>query len=189
MSAWNESTNDKTTEPKPYLVETDQTVKRKIPWKRIALYAVLAVGFFLLGLIPMGLRARQYAEQREAAQHEVRLKQMETQLAAAVINADRGEYEPARQTASDFFTLLRSQIERGSNSDLSSLQRDRLKALLSQRDDIITLLARSDPAAVNHLSDIYVSYQKAMNDVSSRSLQNPRTEDEPTQIVRLALAQ
>jgi hypothetical protein len=186
MNALNESTHNRTTKSKPHLVETDQPVKRKISWKRIALYAVLAAGFFFLGLIPMALRARQYAEEREAAQHEVRLKQMETQLAAAVINADRGEYEPARQTASDFFALLRSQIDRGSNSDLSSLQRDRLKALLSQRDDVITLLARSDPAAVNHLSDIYVSYQKALNDVSSRSLQDPRTEDEATHSVSLS---
>ena len=188
MSALNESTNNRTTKPKPRPVETDQPIKRKIPWKRITVYAVLAVGFFLMGLIPMALRARQYAEDREAAQHEVRLKQMETQLAAAVINADRGEYEPARQTASDFFTLLRNQIDRGSESDLSSLQRDRLKDLLSQRDDVITLLARSDPAAVNYLSDIYVSYHKAMNDVSSRSLQDPRTEDEATSTLRLAFA-
>ena len=190
MSAVNESTNNRTTKPKPRLVAplTDKPIKRNTPWKRIALYVVLAVGFFLLGLIPMALRARQYAEEREAAQHEVRLKQMETQLAAAVINADRGEYEPARQTASDFFTSLRSQIERGAKSDLSSLQRDRLKPLLSQRDDVITLLARSDPAAVNRLSDIYVAYQKAMNDVSSRSLQEPRTDDEDTGDVRLTFA-
>lgn len=189
MSAVNESTNNRTTKPKPRLVPplTDKPIRRNIPWKRIALYVVLAVGFFLLGLIPMALRARQYAEEREAAQHEVRLKQMETQLASAVINADRGEYEPARQTASDFFTSLRSQIDRGAKSDLSSLQRDRLKLLLSQRDDVVTLLARSDPAAVNRLSDIYVAYQKAMN-VSSRSLQEPRTEDEDTDDVHLAFA-
>lgn len=129
------------------------------------MYLCLALAFFLLGLIPMALRARDYAEEREAAQHEVRLKQMETQLAAAVINADRGEYEPARQTASDFFTSLRSQIDRGSQSDLSTFQRDKLKVLLTQRDDVITLLARSDPAAVNRLSEMYVTYQKTMNDV------------------------
>lgn len=189
MSAVNESTNNRTMKPRPRLVApvTDKPVKGKIPWKRIALYVALAVGFFLLGLIPMALRARQYAEEREAAQHEVRLKQMETQLSAAVINADRGEYEPARQTASDFFSSLRSQIDRGPESDLSSLQRDRLKLLLSQRDDVITLLARSDPAAVTRLSDIYVAYQKAMNEVSSRSLQEPRTEDDDTGDVRLAL--
>jgi len=144
---------------------TDEPTKRNLPWQRIGLYLCLSLAFFLLGLIPMALRARDYAEEREAAQHEVRLKQMETQLAAAVINADRGEYEPARQTASDFFTSLRSQIDRGSQSDLSTFQRDKLKVLLTQRDDVITLLARSDPAAVNRLSEMYVTYQKTMNDV------------------------
>jgi hypothetical protein len=186
MSAFNEFANNRTTEPKPRLVTTDPPIKKRIPWKRIALYLVLAVGFFLMGLIPMALRARQYAEEREAAQQEVRLKQMETQLAAAVINADRGEYEPARQTASDFFTSLRNQIDRGPESDLSSFQRDRLRALLPQRDDVITLLARSDPAAVNRLSEIYVTYQKAMNNVSRRSLQEPRTENEDAFALRLS---
>lgn len=189
MSGLNESTNNRTAAPKPRLEETDQPITRNLPWKRIALYVVLAVGFFLLGLIPMGLRARQYAEERKAAQHEVRLKQMETQLAAAVINADRGEYEPARQTASDFFTSLRSQIDRGPQSDLSSFQRDKLKALLSERDDVITLLARSDPAAVTRLSDIYVTYQKALNDVTSRSLQDPRIKGGDADTGRLAFAQ
>ena len=188
MSALNESTNNRTAKPKPRLVDTEQPIKRKIPWKRIALYSVLALGFFLMGLIPMALRARQYAEEREVAQHEVRLKQMETQLAAAVINADRGEYEPARQTASDFFSSLRSQIDRGPESDLSSFQRERLKTLLPQRDDVITLLARSDPAAVSRLSDIYVSYQKAMNDLGSRTLPDPRTAEDTANIARLASA-
>ena len=169
MSAVNDSTNNRTTKPRPRLVVADEPIKRNIPWKRIGLYVVLAVGFFLIGLIPMALRAQQYAEEREEAQHEVRLKQMETQLAAAVINADRGEYEPARQTASDFFTSLRSQIDRGPQSDLSSIQRDRLKTLLSERDAVITLLARSDPAAVTRLSDIYATYQKAMNDIDSHT--------------------
>ncbi len=184
----NALSNNVTSRPRPRLVEPQgaQPTARTIPWKRIILYVMLAVGFFLIGLIPMGLRARQYAAEREAAQQEVRLKQMETQLASAVINADRGEYEPARQTASDFFTSLRSQLDRGTASDLSGLQRDRLKPLLSQRDDVITLLARSDPAAVNRLSDIYVTYQKAMNDVSSRELQAPITEDDETGGVRLA---
>lgn len=189
MSALDEPTDNRTTKPRPRLVTTEQPIERKIPWKRIALYVVLAVVFFLVGLIPMAFRAWQYAEEREAAQHEVRLKQMETQLAAAVINADRGEYEPARQTASDFFTSLRNQIERGSESDLSSLQRERLKDLLPLRDDVITLLARSDPAAVNRLSDIYVTYQKAMNNVSHRSLQEQPAAEVTTYEIRRAYAE
>ena len=186
MRAENESTNNRKPEPRMVAPAADKPINRTIPWKRIALNAVLAVGFFAMGLIPMALRARQYAEERETAQHEVRLKQMETQLAAAVINADRGEYEPARQTASDFFTSLRSQIDRGPESDLSGLQRERLRALLSQRDDVITLLARSDPAAVTRLSDIYATYQKAMNDIDSQTFEGPDLEDGDKQAVRLA---
>jgi hypothetical protein len=187
MSAVNDSTNNKTNRrPRLVVPATDKPTTRNVPWKRIALYAVLAVGFFAMGLIPMAFRARQYAEEREAAQHEVRLKQMETQLAAAVINADRGEYEPARQTASDFFTSLRSQIDRGPESDLSGLQRERLRALLSQRDDVITLLARSDPAAVTRLSDIYATYQKAMNDIDSHTFEGPNLEGGDKKAVRLA---
>jgi len=171
MSALDQPAKKRPSQTWPRLVEpiAESSVSRTIPWKKIAMYFVVAVGFFCLGSIPMWLRARQFAAEREAAQQELRLKRMETQLAAAVINADRGEYEPARQTASDFFTSLRSQIDRGQNSDLSNSQRDKMKVLLFQRDDIITLLARSDPAAVNRLSDMYVTYQKAMNDVGSRN--------------------
>jgi len=173
--------------PKPRLAQVPpKPATKNIPWKRVALYAVIAIGCFLLGLIPMALRARQYADEREAAQQEVRLKQMETQLAAAVINADRGEYEPARQKASDFFISLRSQVDRGPQSDLSPIQRDRVRSLLSERDDIITLLARSDPAAATRLSNIYATYQKAMNDISSHAFREPHSSDEDKEAVHLA---
>lgn len=176
LSTVNEPTNSRTFEAGRagrVVPVTEKSTNKDMPWKHIALYVVLAIGFFLMGFVPMAFKAWQYAEEREAAQHEVRLKQMETQLAAAVINANRGEYERARQTASDFFTSLRTQIDRGSKSDLSTAQREKLKTLLSQRDEVITLLARSDPAALSRLSDIYVAYQKAMNEVTSRSLKKP----------------
>lgn len=153
--------------PRPRLVEPPSPKPpRRIPWKKAALYAGIGVGFFLLGLVPMWLKARQYISEREAAQQELRLVRMDSVLAAAVINADRGEYEPARQLASDFFTSIRAQIDRGGSSDLSPAQRQQVKFLLNNRDDIITLLARRDPAAAHRLSDMYVAYRKVMNDVS-----------------------
>jgi hypothetical protein len=33
---------------------------------------------------------------------------------------------------------------------------------MNDRDNLITLLARSDPASADRLSDLYLSYQKAM---------------------------
>ncbi len=140
-----------------------------VPWRRVGLYAALALGFFLLGAMPMWLRARQSAAEREMSQHELRLSQLQNQLMAAVIDARRGDYEPARQTASDFFTSLRNQIDRGSSSDLSDSQRANLKSLLIQRDDIITLLARNDPAAADRLSNLYTTYRQTMSDVPQAS--------------------
>ena len=142
---------------------TTRTSRIEVPWRRVGIYAVLAVGFFLLGAVPMWIGGRQNAAEREIAQQELRLSQMENRLSAAVINARRGDYEPARQTASDFFTSLRDQIDRDGQSDLSATQREGLKPLLAQRDDIITLLARNDPAAADRLSDIYAAYRKTMN--------------------------
>jgi hypothetical protein len=33
---------------------------------------------------------------------------------------------------------------------------------MNQRDDLITLLARSDPAAADRLTELYMSFRKAM---------------------------
>jgi hypothetical protein len=67
-----------------------------------------------------------------------------------VIAAKRGEYEPARQTLSDFYTNLRNEVDlKGSDSIYSAVQRRNLRTLLLTRDEVITLLARSDPAALN----------------------------------------
>jgi hypothetical protein len=141
----------------------------QIPWKRIGIYAGIISAVFLLGLVPMWLKAREYAAQRDAAQRELRLSQLENSLSESTIDARRGEYEPARQTASDFFTSLRNQIDKGEESDLTSVQREKLTATLAGRDEIITLLARSDPAAADRLSDLYVAFRGVMSNVPPQS--------------------
>ena len=133
-----------------------------IPWRRVALYMTLSLGFFLLGFVPMWLRANNAIEQRDVAQREVRLSQLQNGLAAAMVNVQRGEYEPARQTTSEFYTNLRYQID-GGGSVFTASQREKLKPLLAQRDDIITLLARSDPAASDRLFSVYSTYTKLSN--------------------------
>lgn len=135
-----------------------------ISWNRVGTYAALALVCFLLGFVPMWLKARSVGFQRDSAQQELRLSQMQNSLSAAVIDARRGEYEPARQTTSDFFISLRQQIDAGDESILTQSQRESVMPLLSERDDIITLLARNDPASVDRLSDIYMSYRQAMAD-------------------------
>jgi hypothetical protein len=137
-----------------------ETTAMPIPWRRVGIYVVLALSFFLLGALPTWFRAQEAATQRDLVQRELAISRMQNQLSEIAIMARRGEYEPARQTASDFFTALRNQIDHGQDSTLSTTQRAELSGLLAQRDDIIMLLARSDPAAAGRLSDFYVHYRR-----------------------------
>jgi hypothetical protein len=145
---------------------TERIAAFSIPWRRVALYVTLSAGFFLLGFVPMWVKANKVVEQRDVAQRELRLRQLQNSLAAAMVDVQRGEYEPARQTASEFYTSLRHQIDAGDSSIFTASQREKLKALLAERDDVITLLARSDPASVERLFSVYSTYKKLSNGVS-----------------------
>jgi hypothetical protein len=114
----------------------------------------------------MWLKANKAVEQRDVAQREVRLGQLQNTLAAAMVDVHRGEYEPARQATSDFYSSLRQQIDAGSASVFTASQREKLRPLLAERDEIITLLARSDPAAVDRLVSVYSTYKKLNQGVS-----------------------
>lgn len=134
-----------------------------IPWRRVALYATIASGFFLLGFVPMWLKTTWAGEQRDAAQRVVRLAQLENTLAAAMIDVQRGHYEPARQLTSDFYTDLRRQVDDDNGALFNPAQREALKSLLTERDEMITLLARSDPSATDRLFTVYSTYNKVAN--------------------------
>ena len=146
--------------PDKNTILSDKVAGFAIPWKRVVLYVSLALGFFLLGFVPMWSRASEASEQRDAAQREVRLSQLQNTLGAALFDLHRGEYEPARQSASDFYTNLRIQIDAGSRSVFTTAQRDKLRPLLAERDDLITLLARSDPASADRVVAVYAAYLK-----------------------------
>jgi hypothetical protein len=47
------------------------------------------------------------------------------------------------QPASQFFTSLRAEIDKGDTSDFTKDQREGMKTLFTGRDEVITLLARS----------------------------------------------
>ncbi len=131
--------------------------------KRALIYLCLAAAIFLAGFVPMWLRARASEKQLTSAQRELRLNVLENRLAAAALDARRGDYEPARQKASDFFTELRVQTDAGENSALDGRQREALAPLLEERDETITLLARADPAAADRLANTYVSFRRQLD--------------------------
>jgi hypothetical protein len=131
--------------------------------QRFIIYAVVLLAVFLLGLVPMWLKARECGARLAESEHELVRVRTQSNLASAVIDTRRGDYEPARQAVSQFFTSLNAEIDKGEASAFTKAQRDGMQPLLTGRDDLITLLARNDPASADRLSDLFVAYRKIMN--------------------------
>jgi hypothetical protein len=131
--------------------------------RRAILYGDLLAAAFLLGFAPMWLKLRECSIGFPETKRQLRLARIQNSLASAVIEVRRGDYEPARQAASDFFTALRAEISAGTDSALSQAQREGVLPLFPQRDELITLLARADAASADRLSDVYVAYSEIMS--------------------------
>ena len=131
--------------------------------QRIMIYAGVLLIVFLLGLVPMWLKARAATNSLAETENQLILAKMQNNIASAVIDARRGEYEPARQAASQFFTSLSAELDKADGSTLSQAQKQGIQPLLAGRDEVITLLARSDPASADRLTDLYVAYRKILN--------------------------
>jgi hypothetical protein len=132
-------------------------IKSSSGMQRYLIYAGVLLIVFLLGFIPMWLKARTAANNLAVAEHQLALSKTQNDLASAVIDARRGDYEPARQALSRFFTSLSAE-----SSNYTDAQRSSLQSLFASRDELITLLARNDPASADRLSDLFVSYRKIM---------------------------
>ena len=139
-------------------------VRPKPAPRRYALYAGVLLVVFLLGFVPMWLKARSSAAGLADAERQLTLVRMQGDIAAAALDARRGDYEPARQAASQFFTSLRAEIDKGEASALTQAQRGALQPLFNGRDELITLLARSDPAAADRLAELYAACRKVLTE-------------------------
>jgi len=133
-----------------------------VPWRKLLIYIVLVLGAFSLGAVPTWLRGRDYARQRDLAQDELQLSEMENTLSSAVIDARRGEFELARQSTGDFFKDLQTVLDANGTGKAPAVQRERLKALLSRRDHLNLLLARNDPGAGDDLLKLYIEYRETI---------------------------
>lgn len=130
--------------------------------KRFGIYAAIGLAIFLLGLVPMWLSANAAQNACDASQLTLRQSSLQNGLATAALNARRGEYEQARQGASNFFTELRTEVE-SDVSAFSAPQRGALQPILIARDETITMLARNDPAAAERLSELYFTLAQLRN--------------------------
>lgn len=138
-------------------------VKSSPATQRFIIYAGVLLVVFLLGFVPMWLRARAATSSLVETERQLTLVRMQSSLASASIDARRGDYEPARQAVSQFFTSLRAEIDKGDSSSYTEAQRAGMQPLFAGRDELITLLARSDPASADRLTDLFVAYRKTMS--------------------------
>ena len=114
---------------------------------------------FLLGLLPMWWSKRNVSAELDHTRVELQQRQQLNSLAAAAIYARRGEYETARQHASQFFTDVQAELDYGESKVLDAQERAQMPQLMANRDEIITLLSRADPASAERLSNLYVEFR------------------------------
>jgi hypothetical protein len=125
-------------------------------------YVVVLLVGLLVGFVPMWLLARQRTSERDQALHRLRTIELGDQLSAAALDARRGQYETARRELSGFFTLLNNARENKNETDLTPEKLESLQPVLSQRDELITLLARNDPASADRLLNLDLAFRKAL---------------------------
>lgn len=128
----------------------------------LAIWAAAFVMVFLLGLVPMWWQYRAANQAHEATQKMLRKAEIKDMLLTAIVESRSGEYETARQNTSDFFTSLNAEIEKGDSGALGADQREKLKPIFANRDNMITLLAQRDPASVDRLTEIYAIYKQSL---------------------------
>jgi hypothetical protein len=123
--------------------------------QRLALGALIGLlaGMVLL-LFPLLQARRSAAELR----HQLHVVGLENQLARTALMARQGEYPAARDAASAFFTAASEELASETASDGRT---EALRALLQDRDHVITLLARGDPAGADRAGEMYLSYRNA----------------------------
>jgi len=121
--------------------------------RRVTIYAGLLLAAFLLGFAPVWLKYRECSASLSEAEQQLSLARRQNTLGSAVIDARRGDYEPARQAASDFFTSLRTETDRGNESVLSQAQRGGVQALFNlknARKKVFLTSFRGEPK-ISHL--------------------------------------
>lgn len=119
----------------------------------------MVVVAFLIGFGWQFTRARALDEELSRTTTTLTFKNLEATLAAATIEAFRGNYEIARQLASQFFTALQNDMEQAPAD-----KRTELNAILGQRDVIITAASRADPQTASLLGQLYSTYRVAFGE-------------------------
>jgi flagellar basal body-associated protein FliL len=154
-------------------IRSESGLKSKLV--KIGIAAVVLLVVFLAGFIPMWMKANSEAASHLNTTKMLTRSEISNLIATAIVDARRGEYESARQKTSDFYTKLDAQIQSGESSAYSNVQNETLKSAFSNRDAIITLLAQRDPASVERLTDIYLTYRQSVGESVSKTSSQTNT--------------
>lgn len=142
---------------------------------KIGIVVVVLLIVFLAGFIPMWMKLNKEAADHSNTAKMLTRSEISNLITTAIVEARRGEYESARQKTSEFYTRLDAQIQSGESSAYSNVQNESLKAAFSNRDAIITLLAQRDPASVERLTDIYLTYRQSAGEAVSQTTNQANT--------------
>lgn len=134
-------------------------------WIGLALLAIVLA--FLAGFLPQWSRANRLQDELVVAEHDLVMSRLEGQLGAALAESLRSNYERSRQLMTDFFAGLDRQMDR--EAIANPRQRRELQAVLAQRDEIVTLLARAEPESTQRLMLLYTRYFTATDPAARRA--------------------
>jgi hypothetical protein len=128
--------------------------------RQVKAYGICLLAGLLIGLIPIGVRLLQIQRERDALQQQLRVANLEMNLSSAAVMARHGDYTAARDAASRFYSDARLLVDSGEET-VTTAQLSHLQSMLADRDAVITLLARGDPAGGERLTAMYVTHRSA----------------------------
>ncbi len=128
--------------------------------QQIKVYGISFLAGLLIGVLPLGVRLFQAHRERDVLEQQLQVAQLEMHLASAALMARHGDYTAARDSASQFFSAARQAVDDPATA-LSAPQRGHLQAVLSERDALISLLSRGDPAGAERSTATYVAHRAA----------------------------
>jgi hypothetical protein len=126
----------------------------------IRMYGICFLAGLLIALLPTGIRLVQTQRERDALQQQLDAASLEMNLSSAAVLARHGDYPAARDAASRFFNYATRAVDAGDDR-LTAAQRAHLQSALAERDELITLLARGDPAGAERATALYVAHRDA----------------------------
>jgi hypothetical protein len=124
----------------------------------ITIAAGAALLGFLLGFLPQWSRANGLRDSLEDTRLQLRTAQIENRIGAALAESLRSNYERSRQLMTTVFSDLQAVREQ-----VSPARQKEVDAILAQRDEIVTLLARAAPESSQRLMLIHTRYHTAFS--------------------------